>query len=113
MLEFEKVKPRRIVINNIRKSIMAMGTSAALGLPAQQAPTVEQINQAIGAISENISSSNTPSMLNAEIARLTEQLAEYKEKNDQNLIKVRFLTDKLEAYGGMNEIPPQIVAEIS
>jgi hypothetical protein len=31
--------------------MMAMGTSAALGLPAEQAPTVGQINQAIDVIS--------------------------------------------------------------
>lgn len=32
--------PKKIVINNTRKSMLAMGASAALGLPPQQAPSM-------------------------------------------------------------------------
>jgi hypothetical protein len=45
----------------------------------------------------------------SEIKKLNEEVAYYKGKNEQNLIKIRFLADKLESYGGMNEIPIQIV----
>lgn len=44
------------------------------------------------------------------MARLNEQLTYYREKHDQSLIKVRFLTERLETFGGLNSIPDTIAS---
>lgn len=101
---------KKIVINNLRKSIMAGG-----GLNSEFVQP--------GMISESLSLNNNQqpnpalnsnaSNPNKELGKVTEQLAYYREKHDQSLIKVRFLTEKLESYGGLNSIPDTLVNEIS
>lgn len=54
-------------------------------------------------------SNNNNSNSNKDLAKVMEQLVHYREKHDQSLIKVRFLTDKLESYGGLNSIPDTII----
>jgi hypothetical protein len=53
MLEVNK--PKKIVINNVRKSFVGLGGTSSgiggLGTSGQQIPTQEQINQAKGTIS--------------------------------------------------------------
>jgi hypothetical protein len=80
MLSEEREKPRKIVINNIRKSMMAIGgASAALNLPSQHPPTVEQINKTVGAISD--ANQNDVRILQCQMSKLVEEVNFYKEKD--------------------------------
>ena len=44
--------------------------------------------------------------------KLTKQVSYYREKHDESLIKVRFLTDKLKGLGVVDKVPQDVQIEI-
>lgn len=83
------------------------------GIGGPDSKNLNHLSQVAGLITEVSTSINNQNQqiqfqANKQIARLNEQLTYYREKHDQSLIKVRFLTERLETFGGLNSIPDTI-----